>query len=117
MVKTYVANMSASAFCVGEPEDPTGGVQSIPFKQARQAMNRNCNFNMLDVEDVDSGLADWPRFLVIESVSSDRPATSLSPFAIAKSLQDCIGTAKYVKGLRAGAKLVELEKKNRVRAS
>ena len=63
-------------------------------------MNRKCNFNILDVEDFDSGLAHWPRFLVIESVSSDRSVTSLSPFAIAKALQGCIGTAKDVKKLR-----------------
>ena len=110
MVKTCFSNMDNSVFCVGEPENPTGGVQSTPFKQARRAMKRKCNFNMLDVEDVDSGLAHWPRFLVIESVSSDRPVTSLSPFAIAKALQGCIGTAKDVKKLRSGAILVELEK-------
>ena len=63
-----------------------------------------------DVEDVNSNLAHWPRFVVIETVSSDRPVTSLSPFAIAKALQGCIGTAKVVKKLRSRAILVELEK-------
>jgi len=96
VVKTCVANMDTSAVCVGEPENPTGGVQSTLFKQARQAIKRKCNFNMLDVEDVDSGPAHWPGFLVIESASSDRPVTALSPFAI------CEGVARLHRHCNVG---------------
>jgi hypothetical protein len=50
----------------------------------------------------------WPRFLVIESKISERPVTSISPFALDKTLQGCVGTVKSVKKLRSGVLLVEV---------
>lgn len=54
---------------------------------------------------------DWPKFITIESVSSDLPITKLSPFAIQKGIAGIAGTVKEVKKLRSGQILVECCKK------
>ena len=50
--------------------------------------------------------------LVIQSTSQEKTLTSLSPFAIAKSIQGLAGTRKQVKHLRSGDILVEVEKES-----
>lgn len=54
---------------------------------------------------------DWPKFITIESISSDIPITKLSPFAIQKGIAGIAGTVKEVKKLRSGQILVECCKK------
>ena len=54
----------------------------------------------------------WPHFLVIQAISPEKPLTSLSPFAIAKSIQGLAGRPKQVKHLRSGDILVEVEKES-----
>ena len=56
-----------------------------------------------------------PHLLLIQSTSEDKPLSSLSPFAIAKSIKGLAGTPKQVKHLRSGDILVELEKEHRYR--
>ena len=51
--------------------------------------------------------ANWPRFLVVESVSVDLPLSKLSPFAIQKGFQAIAGTLKSIKRLRDGSFLME----------
>ena len=55
--------------------------------------------------------ANWPRFLVVESVSVDLPLSKLSPFAIQKGFQAIAGTFKSIKRLRDGSFLVECSRK------
>ena len=54
----------------------------------------------------------WPHFLVIQPASPEKLLTSLSPFAIAKSIQGLAGTPKQVKHLRSGDILIEVEKES-----
>jgi len=55
---------------------------------------------------------DWPRFIMIESTSSDASVAKLSPFAIDKGIQGIAGAVKDVKKLRSGHILVECGKKS-----
>ena len=55
--------------------------------------------------------ANWPRFLVVESVSVDLPLSKLSPFANQKGFQATGGTFKSIKRLRDGSFLVECSRK------
>ena len=55
--------------------------------------------------------ANWPRFLVVESVSVDLPLSKLSPFANQKGFQATAGTFKSIKRLRDGSFLVECSRK------
>ena len=43
---------------------------------------------------------NWPRFLIVESMSEDLPLQKLSPFAIQKGFQAIAGTPKNIKRLR-----------------
>ena len=52
----------------------------------------------------------WPHFLVIQSTSQEKTHSSLSPFAIAESIQGLAGTPKQVKHLRSCDIFVEVEK-------
>ena len=54
----------------------------------------------------------WPHFLVIQPTSQEKPLTSLSPFAIAKSIQGLAGTTKQVKHLRSEGILMEVEEES-----
>ena len=54
--------------------------------------------------------SSFPRFIVIESVESNKLA-SLSPFIVEKQLNAIIGTPKSVKKLHSGALLVEINRK------
>ena len=54
---------------------------------------------------------NWPRFLIVESVSEDLPLQKLSPFAIQKGFQAIAGTLKSIKRLRDGSFLVECGKR------
>ena len=53
----------------------------------------------------------FPRFLVIESVNTEKPLSTLSPFVIEKVLMSIAGPPKSVKKLRTGGLLVEVEKR------
>ena len=46
---------------------------------------------------------NWPRFLIVKSVSEDLPLQKLSPFAIQKGFQAIAGTLKSIKRLRDGS--------------
>ena len=54
---------------------------------------------------------NWPRFLIIEAVS-EGALTSLSPFAIHKTLQGLAGELKSVKRIKNGRLLVECSKEH-----
>ena len=54
----------------------------------------------------------FPRFLLIESADQNKPISSLSPFAISKSIAALAGEPKMVKKLRSGALLVEVTRKS-----
>ena len=54
---------------------------------------------------------NWPRFLIVESVSEDLPLQKLSPFAIQKDFQAIVGTLKNIKRLRDGSFLKECGKR------
>ena len=54
----------------------------------------------------------WPHFLVMQPTSQKKLLSSLSPFAIAKSIQGLAGTPKQVKHLRLGDISVEVEKES-----
>ena len=64
--------------------------------------------------DSDSRLnaADWPRFIIIESLDKESSVAKLSPFAIHKGIMGIAGTVKDVKKLRSGHILVECAKKS-----
>ena len=49
---------------------------------------------------------NWPRFLIVESVSENLPLQKLSPFAVQKGFQAIIGTLKNIKRLRDGSFLI-----------
>ena len=55
---------------------------------------------------------NWPRFLVVESLSDDLPLSKLLPFAVQKGFQAVAGTLKSIKRLRDGSFLVECAKKS-----
>ena len=50
----------------------------------------------------------WPRFLVIESIDSDRPLSKLSPFVIEKAMKGISGEVVSIKKLRSGSLIVEV---------
>ena len=54
----------------------------------------------------------WPHFLTVCSTDSDRPITSLSPFAISKAIVGLSGEPKSVKKLRSGLLLIEVARKS-----
>lgn len=53
----------------------------------------------------------WQRFILLESLSTEKVLTKLSPFAIQKGISGIAGTVKDVKKLRSGQILVECSKK------
>lgn len=53
----------------------------------------------------------FPRFLVITSLSDTKKVTELSPFVIDKTIQSVAGHVKSVKKMRSGDLLVEVERK------
>lgn len=55
---------------------------------------------------------NWPKFIVMESVTPDVPLAKLSPFAIQKGISGIAGTVKDVKKLKSGQILVECLKKS-----
>lgn len=55
---------------------------------------------------------NWPKFIVLESVTPDVPLTKLSPFAIQKGISGIAGTVKDVKKMMSGQVLVECSKKS-----
>ena len=55
---------------------------------------------------------NWPRFLVVESLSDDLPLSKLSPFAVQKGFQAVAETLKSIKRLRDGSFLVECARKS-----
>ena len=71
-----------------------------------------------DVSDTDSenemlmkSETNWPRFLIVESVSEDLPLQKLSPFAIQNGFQGIAGTLMNIKRLRDGSFLIECDKR------
>ena len=62
--------------------------------------------------DCDSIIDDsWPHFLVLEGTDGNLSFAKLSPFAIAKGLEDLADVPKNVCKLRDGKVLVEVDKK------
>ena len=55
---------------------------------------------------------NFPAFLVMEAANNDESFKKLSPFAIEKGLQGCIGTALSVKKLRSGCLIVQVAKES-----
>ena len=54
---------------------------------------------------------NWPRFIVVQSASKERPLSKVSPFAVQKGFQAIAGTLKSTKKLRDGSFLVECSRK------
>lgn len=54
---------------------------------------------------------NWPKFILLESTSTETPLSKLSPFAIHKGILGVAGTVKDVKKLRSGQILVECTRK------
>ena len=54
---------------------------------------------------------NWPRFIVVQSASEERPLSKVSPFAVQKGFQAIAGTLKSTKRLRGGSFLVECSRK------
>ena len=55
---------------------------------------------------------NWPKFLVVESLSDDLPLNKLLPFAVQKGFQAVAGTLKSIKWLRDGSFLVECARRS-----
>jgi hypothetical protein len=53
-------------------------------------------------------IANWPRFLVVESTDSSRHLDKLSPFAIHKCIQCAAGNTKNIRKQRDGTLLLEV---------
>jgi hypothetical protein len=51
----------------------------------------------------------FPRWLIIEGTSSDKPLSKISPFVLGKALKCAVGTLKSVKTLQNGSILIENE--------
>jgi hypothetical protein len=52
-------------------------------------------------------ISNWSRFIVIESLDSEKNLSTLSPFVIEKTIQGLVGTVKGARKLRSGALLIE----------
>ena len=61
------------------------------------------------------GMDSWPRFLIMESMDSDKPLTKLSPFALQKGIQGLAAVPKDVNRLRSGQVLIEVDRKSHCR--
>ena len=54
---------------------------------------------------------NWPRFIVVQSASEERPLSKLSPVAVQKGFQAIAGTLKSTKRVRDGSFLVECSRR------
>ena len=54
---------------------------------------------------------NWPRFIVVQSASEERPLSKLTLFAVQKGFQAIAGAFKSTKRLRDGSFLVECSRK------
>ena len=62
--------------------------------------------------DGEIGIDSWPRFLIMESMDSDKPLSKLSPFALQKGIQGLAGVPKDVNRLRSGQILIQVDRKS-----
>ena len=90
----------------------------LPSNMASLALTKNKIRTRTDDDsdsDTDNELFltkdNWPRFIVVQSASEERPLSKVSPFAVQKGFQAIAGTLKSTKRLRGGSFLVECSRK------